>query len=229
MGKSGKAGKENKVKKMKQVFLIVCLVGLFLISSVSAAPAVGDLFGALSTAEAVGQGRGDFGAGLGLGDHMNSFFGTFKYGVSRFGTLGFQLGMVDPDRSGLDSKLSFGASFAYQIWGLDEPDVKHPFDMSFGGFFQIYSGDIVDYVYLGGFVTGSYPFVMKNGSRLTPYVRFNVRSEKIDYAATGSSSSLKFGLNMGTAWELTKSTNLYGEIQLDGNDGLFFGIDFNVM
>lgn len=219
----------KKAKEVTKLFVIVGLIGLFLVTSVSAEPAVGDLFGTLSTAEAIGQGRGDFGAGLGLGDHMTSFFGTFKYGVSRYGTLGFQLGMVDPDRSGLHSKLSFGASFAYQLWGMDEPDVKRPFDMDFGGFFEIYSGDVVDYVYVGGFVTGSYPFIMKNGSRLTPYARFNVRSEKIDYDATGSSSSLKFGLNMGTAWELTKTTNIYGEIQLDGNDGLFFGIDFNVM
>ena len=40
---------------------------------------------------------------------------------------------------------------------------------------------------------------------------------------------MKFGLNMGVAWEWTKSTTFYGEIQLDGNDGLFLGFDFDVM
>lgn len=218
----------RKEKKARNVFVIIGLIGLLFAASVSAEPAVGSFFGTLSTAEAIGLGRGDFGAGLGLGDHSTAFFGTFKYGVSRFGTLGFQLGMVDPEGRGVDSKLSFGANFAYQLWGMDEPDVKRPFDMDLGGFFQIYSGDVVDYVHVGGFVTGSYPFMMSNGSRLSPYGRFTVRSEKTDYG-NGASSSLKFGLNLGAAWEMTESTTFYGEIQLDGNDGLFLGLDFNVM
>ena len=216
-------------KQIKRPFLIVCALAILAVGSVSADPAVGTMFGTLSTAEAVGQGAGDFGGGVGLGDNMTSFFGTFKYGLSRFGTLGLQLGIVDPDGPGTDSKISFGANFAYQVWGLDEPDIKRPFDMDVGGFFQLHSGDGFDWTYFGGFVTGSYPFMMKNQSRLIPYARMNIRSEKWSVDNGGSNSSLQFGLNMGTAWEITKSTTLYGEIQLDGNDGLFLGVDFNVM
>jgi len=219
----------NQGRYVKRAALALCLAALLIGGSAFADPANGTMFGTLSTAQAVGQGSGNLGFGVGLGDNMTSFFGNFKYGLSRYGTLGLELGAVDPDGPGNDSKLSFGASFAYQVWGLDEPDVKRPFDMDVGGFFEIYPGDGVDYTYFGGFVTGSFPFAMSNGSRLSPYARMNVRSEKISYDAGGSNSSLQFGLNMGAAWEFTKGTTLYGEIQLDGNDGLFLGLDFNVM
>jgi hypothetical protein len=44
-----------------------------------------------------------------------------------------------------------------------------------------------------------------------------------------SNSDIKFGLNGGVAWDLTRLMRLYGEFQLDGNDGVFFGIEFGVM
>ena len=216
------------MKKVRKTLVIVGLIGLFLVSSVSADPAVGTLFGTLSTAKAVGQGGGDFGAGVGLGDNTTAFFGKFDYGVSQYGTLGLQMGIVDPDDGG-ESKLSFGMNLAYQLWGMDEPDINRPFDMDIGGFLQLYPGDGFDIMHLGGFITGSHPYTMKNGSILSPYARFNVRNEKIDVDNRDSKSSLKFGLNMGVAWDMTSTTTLYGELQLDGNDGFFFGFDFNVM
>ncbi len=219
---------------MKKVIVYLALMLLVMTGSSFADPAVGTYFGQLGTAQASGQGHGSFGLGTGLGDDATSFFGTFKYGVSRFGDLGFQLGMVDPDHgfsgvSGLDSKISFGANFSYQIWGVDEPDMKRPFDMAVGGFLQLYPGDDVDMLFIGGFLTGSQAYLVGEKNILTPYARINIRNEKLSATGLSDSNQLKFGLNIGTAWNFGTATTFFGELQIDGNTGFFFGVDFNVM
>jgi hypothetical protein len=37
------------------------------------------------------------------------------------------------------------------------------------------------------------------------------------------------GLNGGVQWQMTSTVALYTEFQIDGNDGIFLGIDFGVM
>lgn len=218
---------------MKKLITYLALIMLIGTGRAVADPAIGTFFGQLGAAQALGQGHGNFGSGVGLGDDVTSFFGTFKYGVSRFGDLGFQLGMVDPDKKDadggdLDSKIAFGANFSYQIWGVDEIDVRRPFDMAVGGFMQIYPGNTIDYLLIGGFVTGSYSYLVAEKNKLTPYVRINIRNEK-ETEVNSSKNRLKFGLNVGTAWNLGSATSFFGELQIDGNSGLFLGVDFNVM
>ena len=81
----------------------------------------------------------------------------------------------------------------------------------------------------------SYPIQLKNGRSITPYGRFNARMESVsrDLPPTATSddskTNLEVGFNAGVKWEMTSTVDLYGEFQLDGNDGLFLGIDFNVM
>ncbi|MFQ5499995.1 MAG: hypothetical protein ACE5FH_10020 [Candidatus Zixiibacteriota bacterium] len=44
-----------------------------------------------------------------------------------------------------------------------------------------------------------------------------------------SRSNLEFGLNGGVAWNVSRNLTLFGEFQLDGNDGIFFGLDFDIL
>ncbi|MCK4633025.1 MAG: hypothetical protein KAT79_07110, partial [candidate division Zixibacteria bacterium] len=75
----------------------------------------------------------------------------------------------------------------------------------------------------------SYPFVMTNGTTLSPYGRINLRMERMSYTFKDSDSDLRFGLNAGVGWAISPTINLYAELQIDGNDGLFLGADFNIM
>jgi hypothetical protein len=103
--------------------------------------------------------------------------------------------------------------------------------------FEYVSGDFISVLQLGGFALGSYPFVLSNGSTLSPYGRLNLRMENLSVDWPGgtppglddSESNLEFGLHAGVAWKFGSTATAYGEFQLDGNDGLFLGLDFNVM
>jgi hypothetical protein len=44
-----------------------------------------------------------------------------------------------------------------------------------------------------------------------------------------SESNLEVGLNGGVRWGLTETVSLFGEFQLDGNDGVFFGLNLGVI
>jgi hypothetical protein len=90
---------------------------------------------------------------------------------------------------------------------------------------------------IGGQVTGSHTIHFSNGGTLAPYGRLNLRYEAIsvELAATfpgatvsASDSHMALGLNGGVAWGPTRNILLFGELQIDGNDGLFLGIDYKL-
>ena len=106
--------------------------------------------------------------------------------------------------------------------------------MALGAFGEYYDFENSSAFEIGGQILASYPVKMENGMILTPYGRFNIRLESLSWDNTlpgvdDSETNLEFGLNAGVKWVITKSFDLYGEFQLDGNDGLFFGIDFNIL
>jgi len=206
----------------------ILLVLLFSVSSF-AVDAVGSMFGTLTTAQALGQGRGDLGGGVGIAD-ATSFFGTFTYGLSEYLDGRVQAGMYDMG-DGADAEFAFNADLKYQLWSMKETAAKHPFDMALGGFFQYLSGSGSSVVEVAGYVLGSYPFTLKNGSVVSPYGRLNIRLESISFDSPyiDSESNLEFGFNAGVAWRISPATKIYGEFQIDGNDGIFLGIDFNVL
>lgn len=212
--------------------LILGAALLFVIpQSSNAGGSFGSAFGALGSAQTIGQGKGNFGLGVGIAD-ATSFFGSFTYGMGKYTDGRLRLGLVDAD--GGDTEIAFGADFKWHFWEA-EVGRKDPLDMAVGGLFEYVDFGGASVMQFGTHLTGSYPFKMKNGSLISPYSRLNVRLESVSFdlpaGAQGddSDSNLEFGICFGTAIEFSNAITAFGEFQLDGNDGLFLGIDFNVM
>jgi len=210
----------------KLIVITIALVTLTATNSM-AISAFGSSFGNLATAKAMGQGKGAFGVGVGIAD-AKSVIGWFNYGLSEYVDGRMKLGLVDADD---DAEITFGADFKYQFWSVNGA-VTNPLDMAVGGFLEYVDYGPVSALQVGGQLIGSYPFRLQNGTTLSPYGRFNIRledwnSEYRDVKA--SDSELEFGLNGGVAWQVSPTVNVYGEFQIDGNDGIFLGIDFSVL
>jgi len=213
----------------------IIVVALLLVCAVNthAIDAVGSVFGHQWTARTIGQGHGDFGGGVGIAD-ATSFYGSFTYGLSDYMDGRIRAGLYDPGE-GADAELCFAIDIKYQLFDMMDAVSDHPFDLALDGRLEYLGGDFVSALEIGGGGTISYPFHMTNGQTITPYGRLNLRIERISFDwpagfdGDDSESNLKFGLNAGVAWKLTPAMSLFGEFQLDGNDGGFFGISFNVM
>lgn len=215
---------------MKKIALVIACVSM--IATTAGASSFGSAFGNLSSARTIGEGKADFGGGVGIADGT-SVFGRFTYGTSQFSELRLKLGIIDGD--GSDAELTLGADFQYHFLEVardEQGRTTSPFDLAAGGMFEWVDFGGVSLWQLGAFMTGSHPFAMQNGSTLSPYARINIRLESVSVDTQfggGDSSDLEFGLHLGTEWQATDVITFYGEFQLDGNEGLFLGLDFNVM
>jgi hypothetical protein len=216
---------------MKKNTLVLVIVLSFIAATSYADASEGSAFGTLTTARAMGQGKGTFGFGVGLADNT-SFVGTFAYGLSEYSDGRLKLGFVDPGAG--DAEITLGADYKWQFWNVNSTS-KHPFDFAVGMFMEYVSFEPVSVLQFGGQLIGSYPVALKRGGTLTPYVRFNARVEWLSWdrplhvSGDDSESNLEVGLNGGVQWQMTSTVALYTEFQIDGNDGIFLGIDFGVM
>ena len=216
---------------MKKCTLVLASALSLMAATGFADGSVGSAFGTLTTARALGQGNGTFGFGVGMADNT-SFVGSFNYGLSEYSDGRLKLGFVDPGAG--DAEITFGADYKWQFWNVG-PNSKHPFDFAVGMFVEYVGYDRLSAFQFGGQLIGSYPVALKRGGTLTPYARFNARVESISWdeprQASGddSESNLEVGLNGGVQWQMTPTVALYTEFQIDGNDGIFIGIDFGVM
>ncbi|MCP4685534.1 MAG: hypothetical protein GY867_08790 [bacterium] len=216
---------------MKRIFVALLILSFVATGPAYGIDALGSAFGTLTTADVLGQGKGNFGFGVGIAD-ATSFVGSFTFGLSEYTDGRVKLGLVDND--GADTKFTIGADFKWQYWTFGS-ETSHPFDMAVGGFFEYADFDAASVVQLGGQLIGSYPIELKSGGTLAPYARVNARLESISFdqapgsGADDSESNLELGLNGGVQWIMTSTVTVYGEFQIDGNDGVFFGVDFNVM
>jgi hypothetical protein len=210
---------------MKKLLLASLSILMLAGTATYASDALGSGFGSLSTAQTIGMGRGYFGGGVGIAD-ATSAFGSFTYGLSAHTDGRLKLGVID--NSNVNASLFLGADFKYQFVDANS---NGPFDMAAGAFTEYYNQSGFSDFTLGGQYLGSYPFKMTNGTTLVPYGRFNMRLERksFDSPLIDSKTDLQFGLNGGVQWQVNQDINLYGEFQLDGNDGIFFGIDFRTM
>ncbi|MFZ5980271.1 MAG: hypothetical protein ACOYVF_06520 [Candidatus Zixiibacteriota bacterium] len=211
---------------MKKIIISVIVTILTLSASSFAIPAVGSGFGCLTTAQSHAQGTGDLGFAIGLGDNATTFIGSLKYGLSTYTDGRIKVGMYDPDYG--DAGFMIGGDFLYQMFSVRE-NPNRPFDMAPGGFFEYIDFEGGSVFELGAQIIGSYDFEMTGGSILSPYARFNMRMESISADGGGSESELKFGINGGVCFQVSELIKLYGEFQFDGNDGVFFGLDYNVL
>ncbi len=213
---------------MKRTLIAVTCLIVLLASGTYARDAFGSAFGALSTAGTAGLGHGNFGFAIGLAD-ATSFTGSFNYGLSEHMDGRLKFGLIDPD--GGDTEIALGADFKYQMVSVSGVS-KGPFDMAIGAFAEYYGFGDFSVLQLGGHYTGSYPVKLESGGTLTPYGRFNVRIENWSLDVAGideSETNLEIGLNGGVHWAINSALGAFGEFQLDGNDGVFFGIEFNAL
>lgn len=210
--------------KLKFTGLLVILIVGLLASPQLKAESIGIASGNLATADACGFGKGYLGGTLGLGDDITSFVGTLNYGFSEYTEGKVRFGFADAD--GVDASVLIGADLKYEVLDYYEEGHPAPFDLALGGFFEWVDYGPASVLQLGGNVIGSIPYRFKSGQRLVPYGRFNVRMERV--SAGDSESDIEIGLNLGTKFELNTELSFYGEIQLDGNTGLFFGTELRV-
>ncbi len=164
---------------------------------------------------------------LGTGD-ATSFGGIFTYGMSDNTDGRIKLGLIDGNGSS-NTSLIFEADFKYNIISTDPSLQNGPFDMALGGFFEYNDQESSSTWSLGGQYIGSYPLKLSDGSSLSPYGRLSVRLESISLNGGSSTSNLEVGFNGGVKWKMNKNIDMYGEIQLDNIDNLFFGIDFKIL
>lgn len=204
---------------MKRVLSAIA-VTIVLAHSAYAGSSFGTAFGYLSTARSIGMGQGYLGFGVGIAD-ATSFTSTLKYGLANYLDGRIKLGLID---GGGETELTLGADVMYQL--LDAGRANAPFDLAIGGLIEYvdFGGSVLQ---LGGAVAGSRDFVLNNGQTLAPYGRFNIRLVNANYPG-GDDSDLEVGLNAGVQWGISKTINTYAEFQLDGNDGLFLGLEFAV-
>jgi len=229
---------------MKKLTFLATLLAVALAGS-SVMGDVGSAFGTQATAQSVGHRVGYFGVGVGIAD-FTSVIGTFDYGLSRFTTGRLKLGFTD-DGDNADMALSMGAELRWQLWraGVGTTQNKNatqrPIDLAIGPMIEYFKiGSTVQAIsydlsvfQFGGFVLGSHGFMTSGGKLITPYAKLNVRVEDTKLSITGlpdvSESDLRVGLGTGVAYQFSNTMNFYGELQFDGNNGFFMGVDFKVM
>jgi hypothetical protein len=204
-----------------RVLLAAAVVALMIAPVTVSADGAGSVFGGLATAQTYGQGIGTIGIAGGIAD-ANAVNGWFGYGMSKYVDGRIRLGFFD---GGAKTYLALGGDFKWQFWSVAE-GARYPMDMAIGGFLEYLDGDGGSVTEIGSHLVGSYPFRLSNGSTLSPYGRINVRIERNSFA---DKSDIRFGLNGGAAWEANRNIKFFGEFQFDGNDGVFFGVEFGVM
>jgi hypothetical protein len=210
----------------KTIFALIGCLLLMVCAGESQADGAGKIFGNLTTAEAAGAGNADLMGGVGIGDDITSFFGAYKYGLSSYTTLRGKLGLADANKT--DAKLCVGVDLAYQLFDLSQ-DTDKPFDFALSGFFEYVNFDKASLLQLGARTTGSRPILLANNRNLTPYGSVEVRMEQFSVDQGDSDSDVEFGLNIGVAYELGNNLDILGEFQLDGNEGVFLGLEYNIM
>ena len=223
---------EREVMKKVTIFAVL----LILVSTSVFAGSVGSSFGTLTTARTMSMGKGAFSVGAGIADYT-SVLGSFTYGLSTYTDGRIKFALVDPGKQDDDIHLAFGADFKYHFMSVnngEDIENNNPFDLAFGGMFEYLDVDRNSVMQIGAKLIASYPFILNNGKTLSAYGAFNSHLESISYDTPlpngdDSDSNIEFGFNFGIDWQITKSMSFLAEFQLDGNDGLFLGLDFGVM
>lgn len=181
--------------------------------------------GHLATADVSGTGVGYIGGFVGLGNDATSIFGSITYGFSDYTEGRFKFGFSDADTRDADPVMLIGFDYKYEFMDYYDKNGSQPMDMALGGFFELVNYQGASVLELGGNFIASIPYRFDSGRKLIPYGRANFRLEKVSIDNADNRSDFKFGLNLGVKYELTTEMNVYGEIQMDSNAGLFLGLD----
>lgn len=228
---------------MKAFALI--LTTLLVWAPLASADNIGTFFGSMATAHATGKGQTTVSGTFGFTD-VTTYGGSLGYGFTDKMDGRIRIGAID--ESGFETALVLGGDLRWQLWNQNEMTGARPkpFDLSVGGFMEWSKWNAQEFApfttsmsmsvfELGFQISGSHTYVMSNGSTLTPYGRVNLRHENASITMedsqfpgemSASDSQIAAGVNMGLAWGVTEQFALMGELQLDGNDGLFLGLDY---
>ncbi len=220
----------NKRWALSSSRVLATTLGLLVFLAPVTEAGVGLVFGNLQPATTVGAGLYSFGAAANAGDNVTTVNGNLAYGFGMFTEGRIRLGVSDLDGPANDPTVAVGAEFKYQFWnfrgqsaGADSGD---PFDLAFSGMFEYASYDQVSVTAVGVNVLGSLPFVGKKGRVYGPYGRFNVRLSTVSPNGPVSSTDIKFAFTPGFMIQLTRQARAFGEINLDENTGVSFGVQF---
>jgi len=231
---------------MRVLFLTLLVV--LVAAPLASADNFGSSFGYMATAKATGQGQTTIAGTVGFADNT-AFIAGVTYGLTDKADGRIRVGLADYD--GFDTALAVGGDMRWQLWNEDHMGTpatgmkQKPFDMSLGGFFEWTSLDAqvqgvslvsMSVFQIGAAMSGSHTIQFSNGGTLAPYGRVNLRYENMSaevgsgtvFAVDVSDSHLALGLNGGVAWGPSRNILLFGELQIDGNDGIFFGIDYSL-
>jgi hypothetical protein len=226
---------------MKAFALI--LAALLVWAPLAGAENIGTFFGAMATAQATGKGQTTLNGTLGIAD-VTTYVGSLGYGFSE--TMDGRIRVGAGEESGFNTAFVIGGDLRWQLWDMDQMTAAKPkpFDLALGGFMEWSKWNIDDQFFTGSAsmkvleigigVTGSRTYRMSSGSTLTPYGRLNLRHENATFtyedtqfgSTSASDSQVALGANAGVAWGVSDRFVLMGELQIDGNDGLFLGVDY---
>jgi hypothetical protein len=157
-------------------------------------------------------------------DEAIGLLGQYRYGIGGYTDIGFKLGLLDLDWRGNDAALDFAFDIKYQIM---EMRMRDPFELSIDGEFEFLGAEDLNMFSFGFSPVGSYPIQLRNGRILEPYGRLQFRIERWDFDGYDD-TDFQLALNMGTAFELSKTTRAFGELQFEDEFAFYFGVNFEI-
>jgi len=195
------------------------------------------LLGQLTDARVQDQGHSLLGGYVGIySDDVLSFFGQWRYGLSKDIDAGAKLGFVD--LNGGESGIGVAGDVRYQLLHqrlATTQQTGQPVDLSLGGGLEFYFGDVISIfsIQFNGMV--SHRFASASGRGITPYGRAQIRFERVsvDFGppfGDQSDTDGEFGINAGGEFEFAQQLSAVGELQLDSSEladfGLIFGLNY---
>jgi len=191
------------------------------------------LFGQVSSARTLIPATNDIGGYVGFFEDYTTAFGQYRRGLPSSFDFGLQFGLVDPDAPRSDASFIIGGDLKYMVLsaGFD------PFDLAVGGRFSYYDVSSVSVFAAGPAIILSRDIKVSNGSFLTPYGAMSIRVEHVSFsvdkgmfpnAVDTDDTDLEIGAVGGVQWELSDLVDALGEVVLDDELGLVFGLNFKI-
>ncbi len=204
---------------MKRIILSFGLGILF------GSPVFAQYSGQISTAVTTPEGASRVSAYAGIYDGALGILGQYRYGVNRDVDFGVKLGILDFDSPINDAGIDLAGDFKYRLL---QRDLRDPFDLSLGGAADFMAVSGLHIFSIGFNAIGSYDIKLHSGHNLVPYGRLNLRVQRESPERGDSNTDFEIGLNLGTSFELSKSTRAFGEFQFDDPFAFYFGFDFDI-
>jgi hypothetical protein len=209
---------------LKRLYLTLG-IGLLLVSQ-----AYAQYSGQLSTASTTAEGMSKTGVYAGIYDGAIGILGQYRYGVGAYTDIGFKVGLLSLNQGlnnnvGSDAGLNLAFDFKYRVM---ERRLRDPFDLSIGGVAEILAVNGFDMFSFGPSAVGSYPIQLHDNRTLEPYGRLILQLRQVSPDRRNDNPDFAILLNMGTAFELSKSIRAFTELQFNDPFAFFLGVDFDL-